>query len=432
MLGKQNIDNFKSETLHFPNVNSLMKISLGLILFTMLSTVLVYAETSSDITSVQINENAYLQNSGNFVDNSLFSSSPGMTITIMNNDVVSHTFVSGVSNSNNAGLVANYDDYLICELNEKVRPSTNNFTDDNLCDFNKDDRIITDIIPPGDSTSFLLSDLGTYRIIDPDYPWIEFVIYVFPDSNSSNNINSGFPVYDRTPAQIPESETDLVMIPVETLLVTVDGMPFDVLYTTTGLSVYEIESDTDSMSLIFYVTVSDSNGKLNVTFEREFFDSTYDGEDDLFFVLADGDEIISQEIETTSQSRSLTIDVPSGTEELEIIGSVFNSFNVIETPVVETPVVETPVVETSPQSSNSNQCGPGTVLEGDSCVLDQRCGPGTVLEGDSCVLNPNSISPTKSLGTSKELIISFTGALAIAGTVGIIFALISRANRNKP
>jgi len=105
---------------------------------------------------------------------------------------------------------------------------------------------------------------------------------------------------------------------------------------------------------------------------------------------------------------------------------------VVETPVVETPVVETPVVETSPQSSNSNQCGPGTVLEGDSCVLDQRCGPGTVLEGDSCVLNPNSISPTKSLGTSKELIISFTGALAIAGTVGIIFALISKANRNKP
>ncbi len=426
MLEKQNIDNFKSETLHFPNVNSLMKISLGLILFTMLSTVLVYAETSSDITSVQINENAYLQNSGNFVDNSLFSSSPGMTITIMNNDAVSHTFVSGVSNSNNAGLVANYDDYLICELNEKVRPSTNNFgSDDNLCNFNKDDRIITDVIPPGDSTSFLLSDLGTYRIIDPDYPWIEFVIYVFPDSNSSNNINSGFPVYDRTPAQIPESETDLVMIPVETLLVTVDGMPFDVSYTTTGLSVYEIESDTDSMSLIFYVAVSDSNGKLNVTFEREFFDSTYDGEDDLFFVLADGDETISQEIETTSQSRSLTIDVPSGTEELEIIGSVFGISkelpSVTETPVTETPVTETPL---------TNECGPGTVLENDVCVLDQRCGPGTVLENDVCVIDQTPVTPSSS-GNSKELIMGVTVAFVIAGVIGIIFALISKANRNK-
>ena len=56
--------------------------------------------------------------------------------------------------------------------------------DDNLCDFNKDNRIITDIIPPGESVSFSLTEVGTYRIIDPDYPWMEFVIYSFPDSES--------------------------------------------------------------------------------------------------------------------------------------------------------------------------------------------------------------------------------------------------------
>ena len=409
-----------------------MKISLGLILFTMISTMLVYAQTSSDITSVQINENAYLQKTTGYVDNSLFSSSPGTTITIVNTDIVSHTFVSGVSNSNNAGLVANYDNYLICEFGVKISPSTSKYSDDNMCDFNKDDRIITDVIPPGDSVSFSLIDLGTYRIIDPDYPWIEFVIYSFPNPDSSKNINSGFLSSDRISTPISESQSEPAAVSVETLSVTVDGMPFDVNYSTTGLTVYEIESDTDSMSLIFYVDVFELTGKLDVTFDRVFFDSIYDGVDDSFFILSDGDETIFKETQTTSESRTLTIDVPSGTEELEIIGSVFNSFNVIETPVVETPVVETPVVETPTQSSDSNQCGPGTVLEGDSCVLDQRCGPGTVLEGDSCVLNPNSISPTKSLGTSKELIISFTGALAIAGTVGIIFALISKANRNKP
>ena len=409
-----------------------MKISLGLILFTMISTMLVYAQTSSDITSVQINENAYLQKTTGYVDNSLFSSSPGTTITIVNTDIVSHTFVSGVSNSNNAGLVANYDNYLICEFGVKISPSTSKYSDDNVCDFNKDDRIITDVIPPGDSVSFSLIDLGTYRIIDPDYPWIEFVIYSFPNPDSSKNINSGFLSSDRISTPISESQSEPAAVSVETLSVTVDGMPFDVNYSTTGLTVYEIESDTDSMSLIFYVDVFELTGKLDVTFDRVFFDSMYDGVDDSFFILSDGDETIFKETQTTSESRTLTIDVPSGTEELEIIGSVFNSFNVIETPVVETPVVETPVVETPTQNSDSNQCGPGTVLEGDSCVLDQRCGPGTVLEGDSCVLNPNSISPTKSLGTSKELIISFTGALTIAGTVGIIFALISKANRNKP
>ena len=437
MLQEKSFDNLKSETLHFPNVISLMKISLGLILFTMISTVLVYAETSSEITSVQIIENAYLQNSGNFVDNSLFSSSPGTTIKIVNNDVVSHTFVSGVSNSNNAGLVANYDDYLICELNEKVKPSTNNYgSDDNLCDFNKDDRIITDIIPPGESVSFSLTDIGTYRIIDTDYPWIEFVIYVFPDSNSSDNVNSGFPEYDRTTAQSPESETELV-IPssVEILSVTVDGMPFDIPYTSTGLSVYEIESDTDSMSLIFYVDVTDSTGKLNVTFDREFFDSIYSGEDDLFFVLADGDETVSREIQTTSNSRSLSIDVPSGTEELEIIGSVFGITTelpsvieapVIEAPVIEAPVIEAPVIEAPP----TNECGPGTVLENDVCVLDQRCGPGTVLENDVCILDQSPVS-TSSSGNSKELIMGVTVAFVIAGIIGVIFAIISKANRNK-
>ena len=434
MLEKQNIANLKSETLHFPNLNSLMKISLGLILFTMISTLLVYAQTSSDITSVQINENAYLQKTTGYVDNSLFSSSPGTTITIVNTDIVSHTFVSGVSNSNNAGLVANYDDYLICELNEKITPTSNNYgLDDNLCDFNKDNRIITDVIPPGESISFSLTEVGTYRIIDPDYPWMEFVIYSFPDSESAN-INSGFPEVERIPQEIPASEPALTPS-IETLSVTVDGMPFHIKYTAIGLSVYEIESDTDSMSLIFYVNVNDSNGKLNVTFEREFFDSTYDGEDDLFFVLADGDETISQEIETTSQSRSLTIDVPSGTEELEIIGSVFGISkelpSVTETPVTETPVTETPVTETPvTETPLTNECGPGTVLENDVCVLDQRCGPGTVLENDVCVIDQTPVTPSSS-GNSKELIMGVTVAFVIAGVIGIIFALISKANRNK-
>jgi len=42
------MDKLQSERLkHIPNVNSLLKISLGLILFTIISSVLVYAETIS-------------------------------------------------------------------------------------------------------------------------------------------------------------------------------------------------------------------------------------------------------------------------------------------------------------------------------------------------------------------------------------------------
>ena len=215
----------------------------------------------------------------------------------------------------------------------------------------------------------------------------------------------------------------------ETISVDVDGTSFDVQYTAVGMTVTGIESDTESASLIFSVDVTDPIGILNVELERSFFDSIYDDADDLFFILADGDEAISEEIQTTSQSRSLIITVPSGTEDLEIIGSAFN--NSVEEPIVEEPIVEEPIVE-EPIVENilNNECGPGTVLEDDICILDQRCGPGTILEDGACVLDSAPVTSSSS-GNSKELIMSITVAFVIAGIIGIILALISRANRNK-
>jgi len=414
-----------------------MKISLGLILFTMISTVLVYAETS-DNGVVQIIENGYLEDNGQYLDNTLFSSSTGSTITVINNDVVSHMLVSGSANSNRTSNI-NYDVFLVCEFDPNDSQTFSKNDDNNQCDFNKDNRIVTDIIPPGESVSFTLTELGTYRIIDPDYPWIEFVIYSFPDSDSSNNVNSGFPIGEETAEQTSVSEHTTIPS-VETLSVIVDGMPFDVDFTVMGLTVYEIESDTDSMSLIFYVDVNDSSGKLDVTFDRNFFDSIYDGVDDKFFILSDGDETIFRETQTTFESRTLSIDVPLGTEELEIIGSEFGFSKVISTPVIETPVIETPVIETpvieTPviETLPTNECGPGTVLENNVCVLDQRCGPGTVLENNVCVLDSSESSSTASSASpssNKEMITSFAIAFGVAGVVGIILALIAKAHKKK-
>jgi len=414
-----------------------MKISLGLILFTMISTVLVYAETS-DNGVVQIIENGYLEDNGQYLDNTLFSSSHGSTITVINNDVVSHMLVSGSANSNRTSNI-NYDVFLVCEFDPNDSQTFSKNDDNNQCDFNKDNRIVTDIIPPGESVSFTLTELGTYRIIDPDYPWIEFVIYSFPDSDSSNNVNSGFPIGEETAEQTSVSEHTTIPS-VETLSVIVDGMPFDVDFTVMGLTVYEIESDTDSMSLIFYVDVNDSSGKLDVTFDRNFFDSIYDGVDDKFFILSDGDETIFRETQTTFESRTLSIDVPLGTEELEIIGSEFGFSKVISTPVIETPVIETPVIETpvieTPviETLPTNECGPGTVLENNVCVLDQRCGPGTVLENNVCVLDSSESSSTASSASpssNKEMITSFAIAFGVAGVVGIILALIAKAHKKK-
>jgi len=227
----------------------------------------------------------------------------------------------------------------------------------------------------------------------------------------------------------------------ETIPVTVDETSFDVQYSSTGMSVIGIESDTESMSLIFSVDVVDLTGTLDVTFERMFFDSIYDGADDLFFILADGDEAIFEETETTSQSRSLSIKVPSGTEELEIIGSAFNNseefeFVLVEEPAVEEPAVEEPAVEEpaveEPAVEEPAVEEPAVEEPAVDVVLDNSCGPGTVLEDGICVLESASVLPsTSSPGNNRELITSVTIAFVIAGIVGIFLGLIAKANKNK-
>jgi len=439
VLENKNKSHLKSEySMHFPNVNSLTKISLGLILFTILSTALVYAETKPvDENNLVVNivENAFSHEHYRYFDNTLISTNPGDSITITNNDSVSHSFVSGVSNTNNVGKI-NYDAFSVCEFDPNANSTYSNQSDTTNCDFTKDNRIIIGELSPGNSVTISIDEIGTYRIIDPDYPWMEILVYSFPTSSTEAEIRSEV------------NSTPSISKSIQNISVDINGVSFNVPYSVTGMAITGLESDTDSMSLIFSVDVTDSTGKLDVKFDRLFFDSIYDGVDDSFFILADGDETKFSETQTNFQSRTLRIDVPSGTEELEIIGSIFDSSKVIETPVIETPVIETPVIETpvietpvietpvieTPviETITTNECGPGTVLEGDVCVLDQRCGPGTVLEGDACVLDSVPVStPSTSPGITKELIISFTAAFVIAGIIGIIFALIAKANKNK-
>ncbi len=247
----------------------------------------------------------------------------------------------------------------------------------------------------------------------------------FPNFNSLMKISLGL---------ILLTILSTALVYAETISVDVDGTAFDVSYTATGMTIIDVESDTGFYSLIFSVDVTDSPGILDIEFERSFFDSIYDGTDDSFYILADDEEIVPTEIQPTSQSRSLSIEVPFGTTQLEIIGSVLNNSELESVPeTVEEPVVETveePVVETvdEPVNQNTNQCGPGTVLENNVCILDERCGPGTVLENNECVLD-STPSKSSSSGNGRELIIGIVGAFVIAGIVGIIFGLISRSNR---
>ncbi len=230
----------------------------------------------------------------------------------------------------------------------------------------------------------------------------------------------------------------------ETVSVNVEGNTFDIEYTGDGVSVTGVEPDLDFVSLIFSVDVTSSPGTLEVTLERSFFDSIYLGSDDDFIVLADGDEPSYSEIETTTTTRTLSITLPSGTDEVEIIGTIFGGPSIepaAETaaepapePVAETPPESTPEQTPTPTEDEKvedkprTECGPGTILKDGVCVLDEMCGPGTILKDGVCVIEstPTPTSSPKSL--AKEMVFGFMAALVISGIVGLVFALIAKAS----
>ena len=78
----------------------------------------------------------------------------GATITIVNDDLVSHNIISGKENS------------------------------DRYVTFTPDGRISTGIITPNESITITFDDAGFYRLYDPDYPWMKIVAYVFPSSDN--------------------------------------------------------------------------------------------------------------------------------------------------------------------------------------------------------------------------------------------------------
>ncbi len=108
---------------------------------------------------------------------------PGTTITIVNDDIVSHRVVSGIVLGSERDLANGK----ICTDIDTTLPEGVSFLDDaevKGCDFIIDNRVDTGMILPGKSILITFNELGFYRLIDPDYGWMRITAYVFPDSDS--------------------------------------------------------------------------------------------------------------------------------------------------------------------------------------------------------------------------------------------------------
>jgi len=92
----------------------------------------------------------------NYFSQDRISIDPGTTITIVNDDDVSHSIISGFEN-----------------YNDRHNPFTPNGI------------ISTGEIIPGESTNITFDEAGFYRLYDPDYTWMRIVAYVFPSSDNT-------------------------------------------------------------------------------------------------------------------------------------------------------------------------------------------------------------------------------------------------------
>ena len=144
------------------------------------------------------------------------------------------------------------------------------------------------------------------------------------ENKNINNLKSELVTYSPNVNSLMKISLGLIFFTILSTAFVYAEDSFDVAYSTTGMSIIEIESDTESMSLIFSVDVTDLNGKLNIVLERAFFDSVYNRINSDFIILADGDYALFEETEINSKTRTLSITVPSGTEDIEIIGSILD------------------------------------------------------------------------------------------------------------
>ena len=100
---------------------------------------------------------------------------PGTTIKWVNDDTVPHRITSGEGLGSNAR--GSQSNVKICDESTKLKEGSSYKQSD--CTFTLDGRINTGVIAPGESFSVTITEPGFYRFADPDYLWINGVIYAF-------------------------------------------------------------------------------------------------------------------------------------------------------------------------------------------------------------------------------------------------------------
>ncbi len=243
----------------------------------------------------------------------------------------------------------------------------------------------------------------------------------------------------------------------QTITVNVEEDSFDIKYNVTGMTVSSVTVDADFISLILTVDVTDSSGTLDITLERSLLDSIYEGSDDDFIVVVEAEEPGFSETMTSAQSRTLSISVPAGAEEIEIIGTVLGNTASIEddedakakAAQEAAKAAEDKAADEAAKAAAEAKAANDAAKAAEAKAAEDKaakeaaakaqaakdaastCAPGTILKDGICILDSTSQQSSFSIkALGKETLMGVIVAFVVAGTIGIILGLISKASKS--
>jgi len=187
------------------------------------------------------------------------------------------------------------------------------------------------------------------------------------------------------------------------------GQLFTIPYNITNGDIGTIEIDPDFVSLFLFIETSpDKDGILEITIPREILDPIEENGEYDFTILVHGEETKHEETGNSPCFRTVTIPIPAGTEEVEIIESPYPSSRLSHG------ILPPPFVYVATDKDRYEMGGIITILGCTSLALDDREIILEVLNLEGKVYRTIIITPNIDGSFSTSLVIE--GKDAIVGT----------------
>ncbi|MDE1766709.1 MAG: hypothetical protein KGI27_10630 [Thaumarchaeota archaeon] len=210
----------------------------------------------------------------------------------------------------------------------------------------------------------------------------------------------------------------------------VAGKTFQVGYNANGVKVQDIETNPTYDELTVSVQVSSQNALLELTIPRDLLDSKQGNSDIPFITVIDGTLGNVMEKDPTDTTRTISIQLSPGNQQIEIIGT----FVAIAGPHGSTQAV--PSSNTVNSTSNIPQEHQST-----PSAPEQKTPPKTITQPQESIPQENTTSP---LNSSKNIVfnipylqnasinLSQTDLAVIGAIVLVVIIVIASVARRKP